>query len=111
MNNWLNPNQIWRGQNQFKAFRNLSDMALPSPSGIWILLDEREDRINNGFFVIDMTGFRPTRSRSYQMVDIPASYHNGAGGVSFADGHAIIHSWKHPRTTRMSPGFRKESLG
>ena len=98
MNNWLNPNQIWREQNQFKAFRRLSDMTLPSPSAIWVLLDEREDRINNGFFVIDMAGFRPTRSRSYQMVDIPASYHHGAGGVSFADGHAIIHSWKDPRT-------------
>ena len=32
------------------------------------------------------------------MIDVPASYHNGAGGLSFADGHAEIHKWLDPRT-------------
>jgi len=32
------------------------------------------------------------------MIDVPASYHNGAGGLSFADGHAEIHKWMDPRT-------------
>jgi prepilin-type processing-associated H-X9-DG protein len=31
--------------------------------------------------------------------DFPASYHNKAGGLSFADGHAEIHRWRDPRTT------------
>jgi len=26
--------------------------------------------------------------------DTPASYHNGAGGISFADGHSEIHKWR-----------------
>ena len=30
--------------------------------------------------------------------DFPASYHNGAGGLSFADGHAEIRRWRDPRT-------------
>jgi prepilin-type processing-associated H-X9-DG protein len=30
--------------------------------------------------------------------DFPASYHNGAGGLSFADGHAEIKKWLDPRT-------------
>jgi prepilin-type processing-associated H-X9-DG protein len=25
--------------------------------------------------------------------DVPASYHGGAGGFSFADGHSEIHKW------------------
>jgi prepilin-type processing-associated H-X9-DG protein len=29
---------------------------------------------------------------------VPASYHNGACGFSFADGHSEIHSWKDTRT-------------
>jgi prepilin-type N-terminal cleavage/methylation domain-containing protein/prepilin-type processing-associated H-X9-DG protein len=29
-------------------------------------------------------------------VDIPASYHNRAGGISFADGHAEIKKWRDP---------------
>ena len=63
-----------------------------------------EDRINNGFFVVDMSGFSPSNPSAYQMVDIPASYHNGAAGVAFADGHSEIHRWQDPRTT---PPVRK----
>jgi len=25
---------------------------------------------------------------------MPASYHNGAGGFSFADGHSEVHRWR-----------------
>ena len=32
------------------------------------------------------------------MVDWPASYHNRAGGFSFADGHSEIKKWQDPRT-------------
>jgi prepilin-type processing-associated H-X9-DG protein len=28
-----------------------------------------------------------------QWIDAPASYHNGGGGLSFADGHAEIKRW------------------
>ena len=38
------------------------------------------------------------------MVDYPASYHNGAAGFSFADGHSEIKKWKDPRTT---PALKK----
>jgi len=34
------------------------------------------------------------------MVDIPAGYHNGGGGFSFADGHSEMKKWADPRTTR-----------
>jgi prepilin-type processing-associated H-X9-DG protein len=73
-------------------------MTQPSPTGIWVLVDEREDRINNGFFVVSMAGFSPSNPSAYQMVDMPASYHNGAAGVTFADGHAVIKKWLDPRT-------------
>ena len=26
-------------------------------------------------------------------MDVPATYHNGAGGIAFADGHSEIHKW------------------
>lgn len=98
MNNWLNPNQIWAGQSQYKAFRKIADMTRPSPTGVWVLVDEREDRINNGFFVVDMNGFSPRSPNRYEMVDMPASYHNAAAGIAFADGHAEIHRWRDART-------------
>jgi len=98
MNNWLNADSAWQGQNEYRVFRKLSDMTQPSPTGIWVLVDEREDRINNGFFVVSMAGFNPSTPSAYQMVDMPASYHNGSGGVTFADGHAVIRKWLDPRT-------------
>jgi len=51
-----------------------------------------------------MTGYpdMPQQTQFYQ--DYPASYHNRAGGLSFADGHAEIHRWVDPRTTpRLKP--------
>ena len=44
-----------------------------------------------------MKGF-PNAPGSFKIVDYPASYHNGAGGFSFADGHSEIKKWNDPRT-------------
>src|ERR1051326_4047066 len=33
-------------------------------------------------------------SGTTSMPDMPASYHNGAGGFSFADGHSEVHRWR-----------------
>jgi prepilin-type processing-associated H-X9-DG protein len=62
-----------------------------------VFLDEREDSINDGMFVVDMGGF-PDRSTQFRIVDIPASYHNGSGGFSFADGHSETKKWTDART-------------
>ena len=34
------------------------------------------------------------------MIDYPASYHNGAAGFAFGDGHAEIKKWQDPRTIK-----------
>jgi len=34
------------------------------------------------------------------MIDIPASYHHRAGGLSFTDGHSEIRCWRDLRTMR-----------
>jgi len=39
------------------------------------------------------------------MIDVPASYHNEAGGLGFADGHAEIHKWLDPRTKQPITGI------
>jgi len=79
MNCWLNSDAPWNGQNQYKVMRKISDMTFPGPTGIWVITDEREDRIITVFFVVDMAGFNPRNPGGLQLVDIPASYHNGAG--------------------------------
>jgi prepilin-type processing-associated H-X9-DG protein len=60
------------------------------------LIDEHPDSINYGDFAVAMNdGGAPAR---IMIIDVPASYHNGAGGISFADGHAEIHKWQDART-------------
>lgn len=72
------------------------------PSQILVILDERYDSINDAYFAIDMsnTGTPEGRGprRPYYIIDYPASYHNGAGTVSFADGHVEIRRWLEPTT-------------
>ena len=105
MNNWMNSFVIgpWNGRAEFRIIKKVSDMTEPSPSKTWLLLDEREDSINDGYTVVDMAGY-PDAPAQIRLVDFPASYHNGAGGLNFADGHSEIKRWRDPRTT---PKLRK----
>ena len=73
---WFDPTYV-----QF-----LKQTDVRQPSDTWVTLDEQGDSINDGFFICGPT--------ATEWGDIPASYHNGACGFSFADGHAEIHGWK-----------------
>jgi prepilin-type N-terminal cleavage/methylation domain-containing protein/prepilin-type processing-associated H-X9-DG protein len=100
MNSWMGMNQgehTWFGGPEFRAYTKMSHIIDPGPSMTWVLIDEHPDSINDGFFVIQMMGY-PNPAQA-QLPDFPASYHNGAGGLSFADGHAEIRRWVDPRTT------------
>jgi prepilin-type N-terminal cleavage/methylation domain-containing protein/prepilin-type processing-associated H-X9-DG protein len=88
----------WSGP-QWRIYGRFSDMIAPGPSHTFVFLDEREDSINDGMFVVDMNGY-PDRPALFRMVDLPASYHGGAGGFSFADGHAELKRWTHRDTLR-----------
>lgn len=82
----------------WKVNLKLDDLVDPSPSRTFVFLDMREDGINSGSFLTDMTGSpdKPELLRFWH--DYPATYHNRAGGFSFADGHSEIKRWRDPRT-------------
>ena len=69
-----------------KLFVKTSDVATPSPSMLWMFVDENPDSINDGAF------FNAQQDRRW--IDMPANYHNGAGGFAFVDGHSEIKKWK-----------------
>ena len=77
---------------QFVQFFQLADM--PSPASIYVFLDEHPDTINDGFFM--------NRWEDYRWGNLPASYHNGAANLSFADGHVESHRWVLGDTRRPS---------
>ena len=62
--------------------------------------EEREDAVNFGNYLQDMSGYSPNIPAIYRWLDLPAAYHGNAGGLSFADGHSEIHKWRDGRTSR-----------
>ncbi len=78
---WL-PAPPWR------VFSKHSGISKPAKT--WVLVDEHPDSINDAACAVQMA--RPSATTA-QIIDFPASFHNGACGFSFADGHAEIHKW------------------
>jgi prepilin-type N-terminal cleavage/methylation domain-containing protein/prepilin-type processing-associated H-X9-DG protein len=94
-NTWNSP--------KFQTYMKIGDIVRPSPANAWVLLDEREDSINDACFGTDMPfnmdDFGNLKMGSLKWIDWPASYHNNGGAFTFADGHSEIHKWKDPETT------------
>lgn len=74
-----------------RRYDKTSDVVRPTPTDLWVLVDEHPDSINDGFlinYILDESSW----------ADLPASYHNGACGFSFADGHSEIKKWQEAST-------------
>ncbi len=93
------PDAIKLFPGAFKQFGKIGDLTDPSPSGTWVVIDERDESINNGHLINCMDGIYPRNPSQFGLCNLPANYHNGAGGLTFADGHSEIHKWRDPRTT------------
>jgi len=81
----------------WRVYLKESEMVDPGMARTFVFLDMREDSIDIGNFATDMTGW-PDKPAQTGFYDYPASYHNRAGGLSFADGHSEIRRWLDPRT-------------
>ena len=79
-------------------YTRMTQVVNPGPAMTILFLDERCDSINDGEWCTSMYGW-PDQPNSWKLIDFPGSYHSGAGGVSFVDGHSEIHKWRDPRTT------------
>ena len=96
MNAFLGPfsplpsDPSYRGENPFystyRQFIKTGDLSQPART--IVTLDEHADSINDGLLLNN-----PDPS-STQWSDLPASYHNGGGSLSFADAHVEIHRWQ-----------------
>lgn len=83
----------------YRSFKKFSEINAPSPSQLFVFLDMREDAINFGNFVTDMTGYSPRNPAQYRFYDFPGHYHDGAATFSSADSHGELHRWQDRRTT------------
>ncbi len=62
----------------------------PGPSNVFVFIDEQENSIDDGIFVLGSA--EPT------WVDVPADRHNQGANLSFLDGHAEFHRWRAKKT-------------
>lgn len=87
---WLTGKNIGTSrQKGWRTYGKTSSMNIPGTSMLFVFLDEHPNSINDAGFAVQMTKSGPFST----IIDFPASYHNGAAGFSFADGHAEIHKW------------------
>jgi prepilin-type processing-associated H-X9-DG protein len=81
-------NGSWLPAPPYRTYAKEDDIV--SPSKTWVFIEEHEDSINDAACAVQMA---EQGAKSARIIDFPASYHNGACGLSFADGHSEIHKW------------------
>ncbi|HEU5124848.1 MAG TPA: prepilin-type N-terminal cleavage/methylation domain-containing protein [Verrucomicrobiae bacterium] len=64
---------------------------LKHPDSVFVTIDEDQNSINDPYFANVPV---PNLANATTLHDAPATYHGGASGISFADGHAELHKWK-----------------
>ena len=97
MNTFVGP-QDQRGtpvNSSWQQFLKLADFQ--NATRVYVFLDEHPDSINDGWYIF-CNGGDPNERTVWS--DLPASYHNGACGFAFADGHSEIKKWMSPTTRR-----------
>ena len=81
---WLSGATYSDPDANYLTYGKMSRIMRPSPSDLWIIMDENPDSINDPVLCISMGSI---------LIDFPARYHAGAAGISFADGHSEVHKW------------------
>jgi len=98
MLSWWNGSDADQFGKDFTIYSKLSMAVNPGPAMTIVFVDERADSVNDGEWCSGMNGW-PNSPASWTIVDVPGSYHGGACGFSFADGHSEVHRWVDARTT------------
>ncbi len=100
---WLSGQSYNGTQTTWLTYGKMSSFTAPGPANTWITMDENPLTINDASLAISaVPGF---------LVDYPASWHNHSSGISFADGHAIVHTWLDTRTYTPPPSTSPGSGG
>jgi len=109
----------WQPNALFRFFRKQTDIF--NPGGTFVFIDEHPNSIAFGNFW-GMALVEGELSSDIEILEgnddtdaeggLPASYHNGGSGISFADGHSETHRWVDAATLQpikmpglVPPGF------
>ena len=82
---WLNNQHTHHRDSPWATYGKATDVRNPSPSMLWVLVDEDARGLNDAAFAFGM--------ETPEWFDAPGVYHNGGCGFAFADGHSETHRW------------------
>ncbi len=88
MNRWMSEGRLSASPG-YRVYKKSSDLTVPGPANTRVFIDEREDSIHDAYFAVNMTGY-PDQPRTITWVNYPASCHNNATGLAFADGRSPL---------------------
>jgi prepilin-type N-terminal cleavage/methylation domain-containing protein/prepilin-type processing-associated H-X9-DG protein len=91
---WLPGAAYSATQTAWRTYGKLSSFTSPGAANTWVVMDENPYSINDGSLAISAVAAPGTT----YLIDYPAGNHGSAAGISFADGHAIVHKWQDVRT-------------
>jgi len=75
----------------FRTFLRDSELATAGPALLWVFIDEHENSIDDGWFLVTMDDTRPFAS-------FPATRHDRAYDLCFADAHVATSKLLDPRS-------------
>jgi prepilin-type N-terminal cleavage/methylation domain-containing protein len=81
----------------YRKYVKDSDFTVPGAAKTFVFADEHPDSLEDETLALRMP-LAASWPAATPWVNVPASHHNGAGVLSFADGHVEIHPWRDANT-------------
>jgi len=96
MNSWMGSRymEVTAGEKGFRTFVRDSELAVATPAGLWVMMDEDGSTLDDGWFLVTMND-------SQVFANLPGFRHRNSAGINFADGHAVTFT-KRDTTGRIS---------
>lgn len=95
---WMDGSHTHRRNSPWRTYGKLSEVIIPGPAQLWVMLEEDRFSINDGGF-----GFI---ANSPEWIDFPSTLHDMSGVIGFADSHVEIHKWVNKSTVVPTPVSR-----
>jgi len=92
MNGWMGSRymETYPRPGGYRTFVRDSELSAAGPARLWVIMDEHEASIDDGWFLVTMDDSRPFAS-------VPATRHEGSYGLNFADGHTEFYKLSNPQ--------------
>ncbi|HTB84540.1 MAG TPA: prepilin-type N-terminal cleavage/methylation domain-containing protein [Candidatus Sulfotelmatobacter sp.] len=95
-------------QDVYGSYLKYTQITQPSPSGLFVLIDEQPEAIWDATFGY----WSPTGYWSNYWLDLPGDLHNQGANLSFVDGHVELWKWKAQKifTDNAEPAYDADDL-